>query len=47
MSINTASMKIGRANARLNVPEEFLPNMEMMMNFLPLMRAGDTWYLQR
>lgn len=47
MSINTASMRIGRADARLNVPEEFLPNMEMMMNFLPLMRAGDTWYLRR
>lgn len=47
MSINTANMRIGRANAKLNVPEEFLPNMEMMMNFLPLMRAGNQWFLSR
>ena len=44
---DTANMRIGRANAKLNVPEEFLPNMEMMMNFLPLMRAGNQWFLSR
>ena len=47
LSINTANMKIGRADARLNVPEEFLPNMEMLGNFLPLTRIGNRWYLRR
>ena len=47
LSINTSNMKIGRADARLTVPEEFLPNMEMMMNFLPLVRVGDRWFLRR
>lgn len=47
MSINLANMRIGRADARLTIPESFEGNMEMLMNFLPLMRAGDRWYLRR
>lgn len=47
MSIDTSSMRIGRADARLIIPEAFVGNMEMLRNFLPLTRVGDRWYLRR
>ncbi|MBQ7169746.1 MAG: hypothetical protein IJR63_07600 [Synergistaceae bacterium] len=47
LTINPSSMRIGRANARLDVPEEFSANMGLLRNFLPLVQEGDTWYLRR
>ncbi|MBQ6774269.1 MAG: hypothetical protein IJP48_09450 [Synergistaceae bacterium] len=47
LTIDTSRMKIGRAEARLNVPEEFNRNMEMLKNFLPLVKEGGRWYLRR
>ena len=47
LSIDTGSMKIGRADARIDVPESFEGNMGMIQNFLPLVREGDKWYIRR
>lgn len=47
MTINPSAMKIGRAEARLDVPETFAQGMGMMRNFLPLVQEGDQWYLRR
>ena len=47
MVVNPGAMRITRADARLNVPEEFEQNLEMMKNFLPLVQEGDNWYLRR
>ena len=47
LTIDPARMKIGQAEARLNVPEEFARNMEMLKNFLPLVQEGGRWYLRR
>ena len=47
LSIDPARMRIGRAEARLNVPEEFEKNLDMMKNFLPLVKEGGRWYLRR
>ncbi len=47
MTVDPASMKIGRADAKLEVPENFAQNMGMLRNFLPLVQEGDTWYLRR
>ena len=47
MSIDTGSMKIGRADARIDIPESFAGNMGMLQNFLPLVQEGDRWYLRR
>ena len=47
MSIDTGSMKIGRADARIDVPESFSDNMGMLQNFMPLVKEGDRWYLRR
>ncbi len=47
MILDTASMKIGRADAKLEVPEMFRANMNMMKNFLPLVEEGGKWYLRR
>lgn len=47
MSIDTANMKIGQADARIDVPESFAGNMGMLQNFLPLVQEGDRWYLRR
>ena len=47
ITVDPSSMKIGRANARLDVPEAFSSNMGMLRNFLPLVQEGDTWYLRR
>ena len=47
MSVDLGTMKIGRADARIDVPESFAANMGMLQNFLPLVREGDRWYLRR
>lgn len=47
MTVDTSTMKIGEAEAKLNVPEVFSQNMGMMQNFLPLVQEGGTWYLRR
>ena len=47
MSVDTGSMKIGRADARIDVPETFAENMSMLKNFLPLVQEGNRWYLRR
>lgn len=47
LSLDMAKMRIARAEARLNVPEEFERNLETMKNFLPLVKEGGRWYLRR
>lgn len=47
ITIDTSNMKIGRAEAKLKVPEEFLQNMNMIRNFLPVVQEGGTWYIRR
>ncbi len=47
LSLDMAKMRIARAEARLNVPEEFEKNLETMKNFLPLVKEGGRWYLRR
>lgn len=47
MTIDTGTMRIGRADARLDVPETFAGNMGMLRNFLPLVQEGGRWYLRR
>ena len=47
MTIDLAGMKIGRAEARLNVPDNFSQNLGLLQNFLPLVQEGDRWYLRR
>ena len=47
MSINMSTMKIGKADARIDVPESFADNMDLLQNLLPLVREGGRWYLRR
>lgn len=47
MTINPSAMRIGRADARLEVPEAMRGNMDMLRNFLPLVQEGGNWYLRR
>ena len=47
ITIDTGTMKIGHADARLEVPENFSQNMGMLRNFLPLVQEGGKWYLRR
>ena len=47
MTIDTSTLRIGHADAKLTVPEEFSQNMNMMKNFLPIVEEGGTWYLRR
>lgn len=47
MTVDTSTMKIGHADAKLEVPDVFARNMDMMRNFLPLVQEGGKWYLRR
>ena len=47
MTLDTSSMRIGRAEAKLTVPEAFSQNMNIVKNFLPVVEEGGTWYLRR
>ena len=47
LTVNISTMKLGRTEARLNVPESFAQNMGMLRNFLPLVQDGGRWYLRR
>ena len=47
LTVNTATMKLGRTDARLNVPDSFAQNMNMIRGFLPIVQEGNRWYLRR
>ena len=47
LTVDTSSMKIGRADAEIKFPEEFASNISVMKNFLPLVQEGGKWYLRR
>lgn len=47
MTIDTSTMRIGKADARLDVPESFAGNMGLLRNFLPVVQEGERWYLRR
>lgn len=48
MSVIPSTMRIGRAEASLRIPESFESNMETLTNFLPLVREGNgNWFLRR
>ena len=47
ITLDSATMKIDRAEARLTVPESFSQNMGVLRNFLPLVQEGGRWYLRR
>jgi len=47
LTLNLATMKLGRSEARLDVPENFAQNMSMLKNFLPIVQEGDRWHLRR
>ena len=47
LSVNPSTQKIVHANARLTVPEELAPHMNMLRSFLPLVQDGGRWYLRR
>ena len=47
LTVNTSTMKLGRTEARLNVPDSFAQNMNMLRGFLPLVQEGNRWYLRR
>lgn len=47
LSVNPQAMRIIRADARLSVPDEFAPSMNMLSSFLPLVQEGGRWYLRR
>ena len=46
MTIDVSAMRIGRAEAKLNIPETF-QGMQFMRSMLPLVQEGGTWYLRR
>lgn len=47
LTFNLVTMKLGRSEARLDVPESFSQNMPMLQNFLPIVQEGDRWHLRR
>ena len=47
LTLNLATMKLGRSEARLDVPANFAQNMSMLQNFLPIVQEGDRWHLRR
>ena len=47
VTIDPSAMRIGHADAQLEVPESFSSNMGMLKNFLPLEEDGGKWYLRR
>ncbi|MBQ6776298.1 MAG: hypothetical protein IJP53_07560 [Synergistaceae bacterium] len=47
LTVNLATMKLGRTDARLNIPDSFAQNMNMLKGFLPLVQEGGRWYLRR
>ena len=47
ITINTQNMRVGRTDARIDVPENFSGNMGLLRNFLPLVQEGGRWYLRR
>ena len=47
LSFNLSTMKLGRSEARLDVPESFNQNMPMLQSFLPITQEGDRWHLRR
>ena len=47
ITLDSSTMKISHAEARLTVPESFSQNMGVLRNFLPLVQEGGRWYLRR
>ena len=48
LTVNTSTMKIGQAEARINVPEEFAAGLNLLKSFLPLEQdKNGQWYLRR
>lgn len=47
LSVNPSTQRIIHANARLNVPDELAPHMNMLQSLLPLVQDGGRWYLRR
>ena len=47
LTVNLVTMKLGRTDAKLNVPEDLAQSMNMLKNFLPLVQDGGQWYLRR
>ena len=47
ITLDSSTMKISHAEARLTVPESFSQNMSVLRNFLPLVQEGGRWYLRR
>ena len=47
LTVDSSTMRISRADARLTVPESFSQNMSVLRGFLPLVQEGGRWYLRR
>lgn len=47
LTIDSENMRIGHADARLDMPDSFAGSMGMLQNFLPLVEEGGRWYLRR
>ena len=47
LTIDPARMRIGTAEAAVQVPASFEGNMDGLRTILPLVREGDRWYLRR
>ncbi len=47
LAVNPQTMRLERADARVNVPESFTENMSILQNILPLVEQGGRWYLRR
>ena len=47
VTLNLVTMKLGRSDARLDVPENFAKNMGMLQSFLPIVQEGGRWHLRR
>lgn len=47
ITVDTSTMRIGRAECRFDIPESFVNNMTMLQSFLPLVGEGTRWNLRR
>ena len=47
ITLDRLNMKLGRADARIEIPDTFSDNMPMIQNFMPLVNEGGRWYLRR
>ena len=47
ITLDTAAMRIARADAKIKLPASLSANMNLLKNFLPLVEEGGNWYLRR